>query len=337
MRPEEKFAYRLLKRHNLIPPYDMKELVSLYAEVSFLDFPVEADGMSLGLKQSDKPKTYINSLRPEVRQRFTLAHELGHVIIPWHIGNVVSHTDFKENDEEETGSDFQPNRGGDYEYRQIEGEANRFAAELLMPTSWLVDILAEVDVSNFEKTLIEVIQRSGTSRDTALIKVFSALPPGYICAEVDKNKTVVSSFMSPNTQVYKLGLNTNLTSEPYSVHKAKMFFSLGSKNYFLWSFENSIQPPDDFDSSSWREVLNTILEDTSLQSKRQSINTILPSLFQSVKEKSDSEIFSYIIHRYSTRGDLEGFPQHPLFEQYVVKRLKELRLRYPRACLQTQK
>ncbi|MCY7321739.1 MAG: hypothetical protein LH660_08040 [Phormidesmis sp. CAN_BIN36] len=56
MKPEEKLAYRLLKRHDPIPPYNIKELVSLYAEVDFLDFPVEADGMSLGLKQSDKPK-----------------------------------------------------------------------------------------------------------------------------------------------------------------------------------------------------------------------------------------------------------------------------------------
>ncbi|MBW4581128.1 MAG: ImmA/IrrE family metallo-endopeptidase [Tildeniella nuda ZEHNDER 1965/U140] len=329
MKPEEKFASKLLERHNLIPPYNLEELVSLYAEVGFLDFPLEADGISLGLKQSNKPRIYINSLRPEVRQRFTLAHELGHVIIPWHIGNIVSHTEVKGN-EEETDSDSQINRNGDYEYRQIEGEANRFAAELLIPTSWLGEILKNVNIFNFEEVLLEVMQQSATSKDTTLIKVFNALPPGYVCAEIDGGKMVVNSFMSPSTQVYKLSLETDCTSEPYLIYKEKITFNLGSKNYILWNFENSIELPDELGNELWREILNTILEDTGLQSKRQNINAILPSLFQSIKEKSDSEIFSSIVHRYSEREDLKDFIQHPLSEQYIVKRLKELRLKYPR-------
>ncbi len=36
MKPEEKFTCILLKRHGLIPPYDIKALVSLYTKVSFL-------------------------------------------------------------------------------------------------------------------------------------------------------------------------------------------------------------------------------------------------------------------------------------------------------------
>jgi IrrE N-terminal-like domain len=332
MKPEEKFACRLLERHNLIPPYDLEELVSLYAEVDFLDFPNDADGISLGLKQYSKPKIYINSSRLDVRQRFTLAHELGHVIIPWHIGNIVSHTDVRRNeeDEEETDFDSQLSRGDDFEYRQIEGEANRFAAELLIPTSWLVKILETVDIFNFEEALKEVIQLSETSKDTALIKVFNALPPGYICAEIDDNEVVVNSFMSSNTQVYKLPLNTYCGSEPYPIYKEKAFFNLRNRSYILWSFENSIEIPKELGDISWREILNIILEDTDLQEKKQNINAILPSLFQSVKAKEDSEVFSCIVHRYSERKDLEGFTHHSLFKQYVVKRLKELRLRYPR-------
>lgn len=331
MKAEEKFAHRLLGRHGIIPPYNLKELVSLYARVDFLEFPIDidADGISLGLKQSNKPRIYINSLCPEVRQRFTLAHELGHAIIPWHIGNIVSHTEVRR-DEKETSLNFQLNRNGDHEYRQIEGEANRFAAELLIPTSWLTRILTEINIFSFKETLLEVMQKSGTSRDTALIKIFNALPPGYTCAEIDSSKIVINSFMSSDTQVYRLSLNTDCTSEPYSTHKEKAFFNLGDRNYILWSFENSIELPNEIDNSSWRENLDTILKDTGLESKWQSINTILPSLFQSVKEQPDSEVYSRIVHRYSERDDLEVFFQHPLFKQYVIKRLKELRLKYPR-------
>jgi Zn-dependent peptidase ImmA (M78 family) len=328
MKPEEKFAHRLLERHNLTPPYDLEELVSLYAKVDFLDFPNDADGISLGLKQYDKPRIYVNSLRPEVRQRFTLAHELGHVIIPWHIGNIVSHTDLKRDDE--ANSDCQLSRNDSFEYRQIEGEANRFAAELLIPTEWLVENLKEVDISDFEEALQEVIKQSGTSRDTALIKVFNVLPPGYACAEINDNEIVINSFASLDTQVYRLALGADCGSEPYAVYKEKVFFNLGNRRYILWSFENSVELPDELSPNSWREVLIVILEDTGLQSKLQTINAILPSLFQSVRAKSDSEVFSCIVHRYSAKEDLKGFIQHPLFEQYVIKRLKELRLKYPR-------
>ncbi|MDB9322372.1 hypothetical protein PN483_10580 [Nodularia spumigena CS-591/04] len=160
-------------------------------------------------------------------------------------------------------------------------------------------------------------------------KVFNALPPGYICAEIDSSNMVVNSFMSPNTQVYKLKIKTDCNSEPYSIYKEKKSFSLGGKKYIIWSFETSIQLPDELENITWREILDTILTDTSLQSKKPSINAILPSLFQSVKEKTLSEIFSRIIHRYSEKPDLKDFIQHPLFEQYVVKRLKELRQKHP--------
>ena len=79
----------------------------------------------------------------------------------------------------------------------------------------------------------------------------------------------------------------------------------------------------------WREILDTILTDTSLQSKKQRINAILPSVFQVVKEKTSSEIFSRIVHKYSEKDDLKDFIQHALFKQYVVKRLKELRQKHP--------
>jgi Zn-dependent peptidase ImmA (M78 family) len=321
MRPEEKFAQRLLERHSIIPPYNLESLVSLYAKVDFLYFPVEADGISLGLKKYDKPIIYINSSRPEVRQRFTMAHELGHVIIPWHIGNIVSHADIVK-DEQRLNSNLRVD-----EYREIEYEANRFAAELLVPSLWIKEIFEKIDIFSFEDTLSEIIEKTGTSRDTTLIKVFNALPPGYTCAQVDRDTIVVNSFMSLGTQVYKLSVNTDCKCEPYSKYKEKTSFKLGDKNYVLWSFQNSIELPYELDNRSWREILNIILIDTGLQSAQSSINATLPSVFQSGKEQSDSEIFSRIVHRYSQKEVLKDFFQHPLFEQYVIKRLKELRLK----------
>ena len=33
MEPEEKHAARLIKKHKIVPPYNLEELVSLYAEI----------------------------------------------------------------------------------------------------------------------------------------------------------------------------------------------------------------------------------------------------------------------------------------------------------------
>lgn len=332
MRPEEKCAHRLLERHNINPPYDLEELVSLYAKFEYLDFPNGADGISLKLKQGGKPSVYINSSKPEVRRRFTLAHELGHVIIPWHIGNIISHVDVTGDEEEVRNKhklikdDF-PSR-----YKQIEKEANRFAAELLIPTKWLDEVFKNVNISDFEEALQNIINQRRTSKDTALIKVFSFLPPGYVCAEIDGNEIVAKGFMSPNTGRRQLNSGMSYSPELYADCKEQVFFKLGDKRYVLWHFENftKLEMPDETSPSAWRDVLNRILEDTSLQCKQQSINAVLAAAFNAIKEKSDKEVFSHIIYRYSQRDDLKDFFQHPLFKDYVVKRLKDLRSRHPR-------
>lgn len=328
MSPEEKLACRLVARHNLTPPYNLKELVSLYAEVESLNFPFDADGISIGLKQRNKPKIYINSLRPDVRQKFTLAHELGHVVLPWHIGNIVSHTEIK--DSEEPIFEPQSTSANSFEYRQIEAEANRFAAELLMPRCWLSKFIETVDLQNFDDTLKEVMSLCGTSRSTTLIKFFDVLPPGYACAEINSDNIVINSFISSGTQVYGLSRDTYCAEDVYPIYKESLSFNLGNRSYVAWTFERSIELPEEPDNTPWRTILKSILKDTDLHDKKPSINAILPSLFQSIRGGEDTEVFSAIVHRYSGRKDLEGFVRHPLFEQYIVKRLKELRRKYPR-------
>ena len=328
MEPEEKHAARLLEKHQIFPPYNLEELVSLYAEIEFLPFPkdINADGISYGLKKLDKPKIYINSLRPKVRQNFTLAHELGHVIIPWHTGNIVSHTEIAVIGEESI-ADSENYDDIDYEYRLIENEANRFAAEILIPTFWLSNMISGLEAFKIDSLIKEIIDKSGASKDTTLIKLFNVLPSGYVCAEIDSNGIVVNDFISKDTQVYKPRIGTNYNSEVYSIYKEKIDFSLDNRHYILWTFDKSIEVPIETDVRPWREILKSILNDLDMQSKMPSINAILPSAFQTNKDKTDSEIISIIYHRYSNHKDLKRFIEHPLFDQYITKRFKELRMK----------
>ena len=88
--------------------------------------------------------------QPEGRQRFTQAHELGHFLIPTHRGNKQC-----------TAADLQERRR-DTVHRKQEGEANQFAAGLLMYRprfSRDIDRLGEADVSH----IITLSRRYGTS------------------------------------------------------------------------------------------------------------------------------------------------------------------------------
>ena len=321
MNPEQKLAKKLLIRHNIQLPYDLEQLVEKYADIRFVKFPVDADGMSCGLKKQKRPLILINNSRPKTRQRFTLAHELGHVIIPWHIGNIISHTEQNLENDLEVSLSLS-------EYRQIEKEANKFAAELLFPTSWLKSKIEDINFDNFQNILKNIIQETKASRDACLINIFNLLPSGFSCVEIDNYGYVIRSFTSPDTPVYKVNWRHNCyDNEPYTIYEQRKSFSLGDKDYILWTFDTSMQIPEYEDSRPWREILKVILDETLLQSKRASIDAILPAVYQSNKEKDDSVIFSSIIHGYSQKEELLPFIQHPLAKQYILKRLKELKER----------
>jgi Zn-dependent peptidase ImmA (M78 family) len=77
------------------------------------------------------------------RRRFTIAHELGHFLIPSHKGN-----------QQCTAADLRESRRGN-DHQRREAEANRFAAGLLMPKLWFcrdMGRLGDADVTHI-KTL----------------------------------------------------------------------------------------------------------------------------------------------------------------------------------------
>jgi Zn-dependent peptidase ImmA (M78 family) len=80
----------------------------------------------------------VNSKHPENRQRFTIAHELGHFLL--HEGERV-HVDRADYGFQVKLRNNNSGKGTDIE----EKEANLFAAELLMPASFIEQDLANVE------------------------------------------------------------------------------------------------------------------------------------------------------------------------------------------------
>lgn len=107
----------------LTPPVDVVGISKMMGIGVFERSDLDYDGFITS--GPDHAKIVVNATHPMVRKRFTIAHELGHLML------------------HPTGTEFRDTAGQVFDYK--EREANRFASELLMP-SWLLQPL--VDASN---------------------------------------------------------------------------------------------------------------------------------------------------------------------------------------------
>lgn len=112
----EKIANNLLKTAKVVDeaPVDVENIAnSIHLKVEYFPFPDEVSG----LLKKDMAVIGINNSQHPRRQRFTLAHEIGHYVLEHKIMNIGDLVDDANTD---TSS-------------PIEREANYFASCLLMP------------------------------------------------------------------------------------------------------------------------------------------------------------------------------------------------------------
>jgi Zn-dependent peptidase ImmA (M78 family) len=92
------------------------------------------------------PFIFINEKQPENRQRFTIAHELGHYVIhhsDWHVNIGKSIKIYNRDSKSSSGEHLE------------EIEANQFAAELLMPKGNIDRFMAKNKITIFDEDSIE--------------------------------------------------------------------------------------------------------------------------------------------------------------------------------------
>lgn len=133
IRRAEKKAQSILNEYEIYqPPVDL-EYIARELEIDIQYEPFQGELSGVLIRNEDK-KEYIigvNETHPLNRQRFTIAHEIGHFLL--HEGNeTFIDKSIKTNLRNETSS-----MGYDAE----EVEANAFAAALLMPEDFIYDYL----------------------------------------------------------------------------------------------------------------------------------------------------------------------------------------------------
>ncbi|MFC5668188.1 ImmA/IrrE family metallo-endopeptidase [Kitasatospora misakiensis] len=117
----------LIDKFSLEPPIDIQALIENKAELKWEEWPHECDAITI-LNRS-RPLIIAHKSRPFLRQRFTLAHELGHVELAWHTNNVECNPE-RTADASSTSSSLV----GAWDQ---EREANEFASHLLIPPTWM--------------------------------------------------------------------------------------------------------------------------------------------------------------------------------------------------------
>lgn len=139
-RRARQIARRILDQIGPNLPVDVKAIAEAY-NITVRTEPLE-DAVSGLLVVKDGHSTIgINELHPASRQRFTIAHELGHFLLHRTVSNVFI---------DAAPVFFRDEASSEGSLRQ-EIEANAFAAELLMPEQFLRQRLAHQPLDAFDE------------------------------------------------------------------------------------------------------------------------------------------------------------------------------------------
>jgi Zn-dependent peptidase ImmA (M78 family) len=126
----KKEARRILTEAGPIKlPVPVKEIARKYAQVIERELPGEISGMLVPVDGENEWVIVVAKSDGEVRQRFTIAHELGHLVLHSY---TAPHAD--------RGYKLRDARSSEGSVLE-EIEANQFAAELLMPEHLVLDTI----------------------------------------------------------------------------------------------------------------------------------------------------------------------------------------------------
>ncbi len=117
---------------NGLVPFPFRLIEEKYGDVSIFvaELPPEVSGAIRFRSEESKFEIFINASKPETRQYFTIAHEIGHYFLH---GDLIKKEDVVVDDDLLFDGNKALYRMDDAEHSAIETEANNFAAALIMP------------------------------------------------------------------------------------------------------------------------------------------------------------------------------------------------------------
>ena len=183
-------AHRLLEISGAsYPPVSLADVVGKCQDIRVSFDDIEGDGFLVDLGVLGT-QVVLKKEAPEVRQRFTLAHELGHWVLNNQHGQV-----------RKVGS------------LKVEEWCNEFAAELLMPSEWVRRCVLDLSIDSFWK-MLGLPKIFYVSAEAFYKKVPEVTPVSTFCvSETAKGSTKVTQLKSAECPVSLLPYMKQLASK----------------------------------------------------------------------------------------------------------------------------
>lgn len=299
-----KAAELLAERYDLSPRVDIDTFVRKFATVEPCTWPNgDVDGLTVRASQSeDLPRIFYRETQSPRRIRFTLAHELGHLILGWHIGTAQCSIDM-----------------GTAGRSPDEREADTFAASLLIPNRWVASLLAEgIGISD----VVRRLEEADVSPYASLIALSNALPPGW-AFELAGTVQLRSGFMPP------------YSPDDLDKTRAKGIARLHNTDVKWWRLFGSKDFESEVETAAAHEALLDALDATSSQLSVPQITGKVAGYLGSAKTailQDPADMFAYVLWRLE--GEINNtLPAHDGFKRWLSRRVADIA--HKRASSQT--
>jgi hypothetical protein len=322
LRREERIAAVVVERFGLSPPVDLAVVARAYADLEDDEIPGRCDGLVLGLHGTrDRPLILLKRGRPPRRQRFTLAHELGHLLLPWHVGSSYLCDTQRSFDVES------------YYAATAESESNRFAAHLLVPATWLAALYAARGDKQIAP-LMDAIDDAEVSAHVACLRLAGTLPSGHVFAIVDYGGTVILSGKTPGTRGYPPPEGAQLERRRLDLFALQVEeVRYGSRQVIWWTFRGEGDTEEaDLDPRSSRDVLDALLARHVAPEDRHHVRQSLGGVIGSENSVARREgvrarnaLYVRFRARFAKARDYPGpLLEDPDFDLWIQKRAADL-------------
>lgn len=239
----EQYAQDIISSFNLTPPIDLSKICKKL-DIN-VNYEILGSMEALLIVSPGKRNIIIDNSRNiyRLRERFTIAHEIGHYIIPWHenLQQCDKIVDFKSED-------------------TVECEANDFASELLVPKCNLLEDIKD------KKVTLSLIKDLAEKYDVSLVVMARRVLEYSECEAI-----ALIYYVNGNKYI-------QMKSKGFNKEVREGRITKSSAHKLLTSYNTSAEVKDVIDSSIWfqnEDPSCKIVEESMFQSNLSRVFTLL--------------------------------------------------------------
>lgn len=307
-------AHLVLKRNEINSlPVPINIIGKSFAEIIIKNIPFDFDGLTLS--SNGKTRIYLNSNVSFTRQNFTLAHEIGHVVIPWHTGTIVD-----------------TNPSTYTEYDEFESEANLFASELLLPSFIIQPYITKYNLKTLtlKQLCMTLADSAQVSLLVAIFRTFSFINNESFFVISDNSDNVIYTGKTPCAMSV---LPKKYSKFDISIYNNDYLVEINrtSDHVFYFLTKKDVVYTVSSDNTDWNETLNEIFDEMNFSKDirtqyMNSISGVVGAFFSSYGKKiSDFNKFRDGLKiRFDGRQELSWLIHNKRFDEFLDRKAMSL-------------